>query len=609
MNAPTRRCTQSSTVHSNQISTDSHNFYKFFFLVALRSQLMPENGKYQSICSCAVSFHGKSVFSIANSRFSLYSCCRPLTDAEQSIGVGKIVRVPAKTQLLVNKPGEEFASGYTFAEVFDEGSGNADVFDAMLRPIVNDVLQGFNCTLFAYGSSGSGKTHTMIGDRHTKSAGMAPRTIDEIFGRLNGMNVEYTVRISYLEIFNEELIDLFATTDTGVSLKIYENAKGQVQLNGLTEIGASTAAEACDALHRGQAKMKNGTKSLRSHSIITIMVYIKEKPKRRSFDANVELLKFSKFSLVELAGSESVYNKSSSDHSVRLKVNQSLVSFNRVVQALIAKSVHIPYRDSKMTRILQESLGGNSKTTFIATIAPGENATEETMNTLEYVTRAKNICNRPQINERLSKTVLLKDIDDQINQLKLDILANRTKTGRFLTEEFYSDSLNQLNTSIHHVQKGKGEMDVLHEQYAKIQELFSDANSNLQQHNRKIECIQNSVACMRRQADTVKEKTDSIVTQIGRLSRTEVELTAQASGLRVVADEIGHDVQQLHASVDRRSGYEQQLEQTCKRFASNVKRQLDEMVQFVQLNATMVENMLSSYSSKYGESNRCKNML
>lgn len=501
----------------------------------------------------------------------------------------------------MNKAGEDFANGFTFTEVFDENAQQNDVFDAMLRPIVSDVLQGYNCTLFAYGSSGSGKTHTMIGDQRTESAGMVPRTIDEIFSRLNGLSVEHTVRISYLEVFNEELIDLFAATDNCVALKIYENAKGQVLVNGLSEIIARTAAEACDALHRGQAKMKTGTKSLRSHSIITIMVYIKEKPKRRSIDANVELLKFSKLSLVELAGSESAY-KSGTDQSARHKVNQSLVSFNRVVQALIAKSPHIPYRDSKMTRILQESLGGNSKTSFIATIAPGDNATEETMNTLEYVTRAKNICNRPQINERLNKMVLLNDIDKEITKLKQDILANRTKTGRFLTDESYIDSLNQLNTSTHHVQKSKGELDVLHEQYGKIQELFSDVNSNLQQHNKKIEGIHGSVTSMRRQMDELKDKTEAIVDQIGRLSRTEVELSAQASELRVVADDISHETQELHASIDRRSDYEKQLEQTCKRFASNVKRQLDEMVQFIQLNATMVDNMLSSYACKYGES-------
>lgn len=500
----------------------------------------------------------------------------------------------------MSKMGDEFANGFTFTEVFDENSQQNDVFDAMLRPIVNDVLQGYNCTLFAYGSSSSGKTHTMIGDRN-ESAGMVPRTIDEIFSRLNGMDVEHTVRISYLEVFNEELIDLFAPTDNGVALKIYENAKGQVQVNGLSEIIARTASEACDALHRGQAKMKTGTKSLRSHSIITIMVYIKEKPKRRSIDANVELLKFSKLSLVELAGSESAY-KSGTDQSARLKVNQSLVSFNRVVQALIAKSAHIPYRDSKMTRILQESLGGNSKTSFIATIAPGDNATEETMNTLEYVTRAKNICNRPQINERLNKMVLLNDIDREITKLKQDILANRTKTGRFLTDESYIDSLNQLNTSTHHVQRGKGELDVLHEQYGKIQELFSDVNSNLQQHNRKIEGIHGSVTSMRRQMDELKDKTDAIVDHVGRLSRTEVELSAQASGLIIVTDDISHETQQLHASIDRRSDFEKQLEQTCKQFALNVKRQLDQMVQFIQLNATMVDNMLSSYASKYGES-------
>lgn len=218
------------------------------------------------------------------------------------------------------------------------------------------------------------------------------------------------------------------------------------------------------------------------------------------------------------------------------------------------------------------------------------------------MTRAKNICNRPQINERLSKTVLLKDIDDQINQLKQNILANRTKTGRYLTDESYSESLNQLNTSINHVQKGKGELDVLHEQYAKIQELFSDINSNLQQHNRKIQGIHSTVARMRRSMNAVKDQTGMMVERIGRLSRDEVELTAQVSGLSVVVEEVSHETEQLHASIDRRSSYEKQLEQTCKRFTSNVKRQLDEMVQFIQLNATMVDNMLSSYTSKYGES-------
>lgn len=504
----------------------------------------------------------------------------------------------------MNKAAEEISNGFTFTEVFDEKSQQNDVFEVMLRPIVSDVLQGYNCTLFAYGSSGSGKTYTMIGDASARTAGMVPRTICEIFGRMDSMNVEFTVRISYLEIFNEELIDLFAASgDNGVTLKIYENAKGLLQVNGLTEILAPTAADACDALYRGQQKMKNGIKSLRSHSIFTIMVYIKEKPKRRSFDSNVELLKFSKFSLVELAGSESAY-KSGSDQSARFKVNQSLVSFNRVVQALIAKSAHIPYRDSKMTRILQESLGGNSKTSFIATISPGENATEETMNTLEYVTRAKSIFNRPQINERLNKTVLLKDIDGQINRLKQDILANRTKTGRFLTDESYTDSVNQLNTSIHHVQKGKSELDMLNDQYERIQELFSDLHLNLQQHNHKIKSIHGSVTSMRRQMVELKHRTDSMVLQIDRLNGTECKLLNQSSTLQSVVDDISVDTQQLHASIDRRSNYERQLEQTCKRFASNVKRQLDGMVQFIQLNATMVENMLSSYATKYGKCHR-----
>lgn len=522
-----------------------------------------------------------------------------MTDAEKSSNVRKIVQVPSKTQLLVNKVGDEFASGFTFAEVFDEEAKQDEVFDAMLRPIVDDVLQGYNCTLFAYGSSGSGKTHTMIGDRN-RLAGMGPRTIEEIFSRVNGMNVEYTVRISYLEIFNEELIDLFATADNGVALKIYENAKGQVQVNGLREIVATSATEASEALHRGHARMKNGTKSLRSHSIITIMVYIKEKPKRRSFDSNFDVLKFSKLSLVELAGSESAY-KSGSDQSARLKVNQSLVSFNRVVQALIGKSAHIPYRDSKMMRILHESLGGNSKTSFIATIAPGHNATEETLSTLEYVSRVKNICNRPQINERLSKTVLLEVIATQIDRLKRDIEANKTKTGRYLTEESYSDSMNQLNKSIHHVQKSKSELDMLTEEYAKIQGLFSDVSSNLQQHERKIENILASVAMMRRHMDELNDKIDATVDQIGRMSHTEGELLHQASGLTVVVDEAGKDTQQLHASIDRRTEYEKNLERTCKRFVSNVKGQLDEMVQFIRLNATMVDNMLSSYAGKYGE--------
>lgn len=513
-----------------------------------------------------------------------------MTDAEQSARVDRIVKLPTKTELLLNKSSEEYASGYTFNEVLDEKSKQSDVFDAMLRPIINNVLQGYNCTLFAYGASGSGKTYTMIGDQHAHTTGMVPRTINEIFNRVNGMNVEYTVRISYLEICNEELIDLFAATENGVSLKIYENSKGQSQINGLTEIVAPTAIEAYEAIHRGRAKMQDASRTLRSHSIITIMVYIKEKPKRRSLDGNVELLKFSKFSLVELAGSESVHKK-------------SLVSFNRVVQALIAKSAHIPYRDSKITRILQESLGGNSKTTFIATIAPGDNAIEETINTLEYVTRVKGICNRPQINERLNKTILLNDIDIEINKLKQNILANRTRTGRFLTDESYNESMAKLNESIDHVQKGRNKLEILTEQYNHIQQLFSDVYSNLQLHNRNIASIHGSVTTLRRQMDALQDKSKPIEEQIGRISRTELELTKQASELQVVVEESNQEIQQLAASVDRRSEYEKQLEKTCERFAANMKNQLNEMVQFVQSNATAIDNMMSLYANKYGESN------
>lgn len=283
-------------------------------------------------------------------------------------------------------------------------------------------------------------------------AGMIPRVLFRLFNHLEASTADYVVKVSYIELYNEELRDLLApelAAPTGSTqpmgkdiarvegLKIYDDAaKKGVLIQGLEEHSVATAADALALLEKGSqrrqiAATKFNDHSSRSHSIFTLTVHTKE-----TSSLGEDLLRVGKMNLVDLAGSENIGRSGAANQRAREAgmINQSLLTLGRVINALVDRSSHVPYRESKLTRLLQDSLGGRTKTCVIATVSPARSNMEETLSTLDYALRAKSIRNKPEVNQRMTRNALLKDYVAEIERLKADVHAAREKDGIFVTE-------------------------------------------------------------------------------------------------------------------------------------------------------------------------------
>ncbi|KAI8893164.1 P-loop containing nucleoside triphosphate hydrolase protein [Globomyces pollinis-pini] len=321
---------------------------------------------------------------------------------------------------------------FSFDKVFGPNVSQQQVFDDVVSGMLSEVLLGYNCTIFAYGQTGAGKTHTMEGDLRdpTTGAGIIPRTLYSLFEQLENDTSEFTVRVSFLELYNEELKDLLAVDEDCKKLKLYEdlNRKGSVVINGVEETLVKSAADVITILQIGSKKRQTAATKMndvssRSHGIFTITVHIKE-----STSDGEELLKVGKLNLVDLAGSENIGRSGAENRRAKEAgmINQSLLTLGRVINALVDRSPHIPYRESKLTRILQDSLGGRTKTCIIAAISPARCSIEESLSTLDYAHRAKNIRNKPEVNQKLTKRALIREYVNQIEQLKADLLVKHS---------------------------------------------------------------------------------------------------------------------------------------------------------------------------------------
>lgn len=297
---------------------------------------------------------------------------------------------------------------FTFDRVFDMTCKQQDIFDFSIRPTVDDILNGYNGTVFAYGQTGAGKSYTMMGTNidEDEGRGVIPRIVEQIFASIMSSpgTIEYTVRVSYMEIYMERIRDLLAPQND--NLPVHEEKNRGVYVKGLLEIYVSSVQEVYEVMKRGGnaravAATNMNQESSRSHSIFVITITQK----------NVETgsAKSGQLFLVDLAGSEKVGKTGASGQTLEeaKKINKSLSALGMVINALTdGKSSHIPYRDSKLTRILQESLGGNSRTTLIVNCSPSSYNDAETLGTLRFGTRAKSIKNKAKVNAELSPAEL-----------------------------------------------------------------------------------------------------------------------------------------------------------------------------------------------------------
>ncbi|KAJ4371368.1 Kinesin heavy chain [Neocucurbitaria cava] len=287
-------------------------------------------------------------------------------------------------------------------------SRQADVFDYSIRPTVDDILNGYNGTVFAYGQTGAGKSYTMMGSDIDDDVGkgVIPRIVQQIFASIlaSPSNIEYTVRVSYMEIYMERIRDLLVPQND--NLPVHEEKNRGVYVKGLLEVYVSSQEEVYEVLRRGgTARAVSATnmnqESSRSHSIFVVTVTQK----------NVETgsMKSGQLFLVDLAGSEKVGKTGASGQTLEeaKKINKSLSALGMVINSLTdSKASHVPYRDSKLTRILQESLGGNSRTTLIINCSPSSYNDAETLSTLRFGMRAKTIKNKAKVNAELSPAEL-----------------------------------------------------------------------------------------------------------------------------------------------------------------------------------------------------------
>jgi kinesin family protein 5 len=336
-------------------------------------------------------------------------------------------------------------------------SRQADVFDFSIRSTVDDILNGYNGTVFAYGQTGAGKSYTMMGSDidDEEGRGVIPRIVNQIFTNIlsSGSNMEFTVQVSYMEIYMERIRDLLAPQND--NLPVHEDKTRGVYVKGLLEVYVGTEGEVYEILRRGGmaravAATNMNQESSRSHSIFVVTIHQK----------NLETgsAKRGQLFLVDLAGSEKIGKTGASGQTLEeaKKINKSLSALGMVINSLTdGKSTHVPYRDSKLTRILQESLGGNSRTTLIINCSPSSYNDQETLGTLRFGVRAKAIKNKAKVNAELSPQelkMMLKKIQGQVTSYEgyianLEGEVSLWRVGEKLPKEKWTPSLSQDPTA------------------------------------------------------------------------------------------------------------------------------------------------------------------
>ncbi|CAD8097559.1 unnamed protein product [Paramecium sonneborni] len=408
---------------------------------------------------------------------------RPLNQKERSVSEFETIRILDGKMIVLMDPESEREddllrknrlkeTNFAFDFVFDQWTPQQKIYENTTEFLLEGVLEGFNTTVFCYGATGSGKTFTMIGTQ--QETGLMPRALQSLFNYSESDRFKDTqFKVSYVEIYNENIRDLLTSEDK--NLEIREDKNNGIQISGVIEIDVKTVNEVLSLLKVGNRnRSKEATdankESSRSHAILQIQVECKDKAAGLQ-----EQIIQSKFSLVDLAGSERAAN--TNNRGLRMvegaNINKSLLVLGNCIQSLSEanekgiKNPFIPFRNSKLTRLLKDSLGGNCRTVMISNVTPSVSSFEETYNTLVYANRAKNIKtvanrnvlvaqnhisnyalliqNLRQENEELKLLIQQQQLNSFTPQTKLPIINQKTTPVPQLS---LKQQVNELETTI-----------------------------------------------------------------------------------------------------------------------------------------------------------------
>uniref|UniRef100_A0A8D2L255 Kinesin family member 21A n=1 Tax=Varanus komodoensis TaxID=61221 RepID=A0A8D2L255_VARKO len=386
---------------------------------------------------------------------------------------------PGEPQVFLGKD-----KAFTFDYVFDIESQQEEIYVQCMEKLIEGCFEGYNATVFAYGQTGAGKTYTMGTGFDVnimeEEQGIIPRAVKHLYRCIEGKRhaaikqglppPEFKVNAQFLELYNEEVLDLFDTTrdidskNKKSNIKIHEDSAGGIYTVGVTTRTVNAEAEMMQclklgALSRTTASTQMNVQSSRSHAIFTIhLCQTRVCPPmdadnitdNRIISESSQLNEFetltAKFHFVDLAGSERLKRTGATGERAKegISINCGLLALGNVISALGDKSkkvTHVPYRDSKLTRLLQDSLGGNSQTVMIACVSPSDRDFMETLNTLKYANRARNIKNKVMVNQdRASQQI--NALRSEITRLQMELMEYRT--GKRIIDEEGVESINDM---------------------------------------------------------------------------------------------------------------------------------------------------------------------
>lgn len=336
---------------------------------------------------------------------------RPFNSKEK---IGEFLDIKPEENSVIVNDNNNMSSQFYFDNVFDMLTTQEEIFNHIAKNAIDWVVQGYNSSIFSYGPTSSGKTFTMFGENN--NPGIIPRTCKYIFSCLK--ETEFNIKCSFLEIYREKIRDLLdCSTASNNELKIRQHPTKGIYIQGIKEKLVYNPNEIMNHINEGMDQRITSSTALnnvssRSHAILTITI-------TQTLSDGSEMV--SKLNMIDLAGSENV--SKSEVQGVNLleaqTINKSLCALGNVIYALTEKGrEHIPYRDSKLTFLLQDSLGGNSKTIIIGTASPCKSSMYETIETMKFIKRAKNIGNSPKVNKNESIESLLKTIESLKKRIK-----------------------------------------------------------------------------------------------------------------------------------------------------------------------------------------------